>query len=62
MMQQHEVKQLIHGHTHRPSIHYFRLNGESVCHVVLNDWDKVGYVLIYNSVHTMRLTTVADLR
>lgn len=60
MMQQHQVKQLIHGHTHRPSIHYFHLQGEPACHVVLNDWDQIGYMLIYRADHTMRLTTTKD--
>ena len=32
------VTQLIHGHTHRPAIHEFELNGQSAKRVVLGDW------------------------
>jgi UDP-2,3-diacylglucosamine hydrolase len=38
MMQQHGVRQLIHGHTHRPGIHEFSLNGVAVKRMVLGDW------------------------
>jgi UDP-2,3-diacylglucosamine hydrolase len=61
MMLEHKVNQLIHGHTHRPSIHYFKLKNELVCHVVLNDWDKVGNALIYTSEHLLRLTTIENI-
>ncbi len=50
VMKEHQVNLLIHGHTHRPSIHYFNLNGNldgnNVCHIVLSDWDKTGNMLI----------------
>lgn len=58
IMQKYRVKQLIHGHTHLPSIHYFSLNNQLVKRVVLNDWDKHGNVLIYSPDHSMRLTTI----
>ena len=32
------VTQLIHGHTHRPAIHEFELNGQPAKRVVLGDW------------------------
>jgi UDP-2,3-diacylglucosamine hydrolase len=31
---------LIHGHTHRPGIHEFELNGAPVKRIVLEDWDN----------------------
>ena len=37
LMQQHQVKLLIHGHTHRPAIH--ALNSDHY-RIVLGDWDK----------------------
>jgi UDP-2,3-diacylglucosamine hydrolase len=46
---------LIHGHTHRPSIHYFSLNEKWVSRFVLSDWDKTGNVLIFNKDGTQRL-------
>ena len=42
VMSKHQVKTLIHGHTHRPDRHH-HINGERI---VLGDWhDKAWYVL-----------------
>lgn len=40
MMQQWQCDTLIHGHTHRPGIHPFTLNGQHVQRLVLGDWDS----------------------
>ncbi|MFW5815742.1 MAG: UDP-2,3-diacylglucosamine diphosphatase [Wenzhouxiangella sp.] len=32
------IRRLIHGHTHRPGIHQFEINGESCHRIVLGDW------------------------
>ena len=46
-MQQHSVNLLIHGHTHRPAIHEFELNGQAARRIVLSDWhDKGSYLRI----------------
>jgi UDP-2,3-diacylglucosamine hydrolase len=37
-MRKHEVHRLIHGHTHRPAIHRFDLDGASAERIVLGDW------------------------
>lgn len=47
-MQNADVLQLIHGHTHRPAVHKFTLNGSSACRIVLNDWYDHGSVLVCN--------------
>ena len=39
------VTRLIHGHTHRPKIHSFELDGASAQRIVLGDWYKQGSVL-----------------
>lgn len=44
-MLQHNVRQLIHGHTHRPNIHWLKLNGECGKRVVVGDWYEQGSVL-----------------
>lgn len=62
LMRIHYVKQIIHGHTHRPSIHHFLLDGELAERVVLNDWDISGNVLIYPSDHRVRLTTITGMK
>jgi UDP-2,3-diacylglucosamine hydrolase len=36
---------LIHGHTHRPAIHRFDLDGKPVERIVLGDWYEQGSVL-----------------
>ena len=37
---------LIHGHTHRPAIHHWSLDGQPVRRVVLGDWHDQGSVLV----------------
>lgn len=39
-MQKHDCLRLIHGHTHRPAIHNFSLNGKSAQRFVLAEWTK----------------------
>ncbi|MDG4548903.1 MAG: UDP-2,3-diacylglucosamine diphosphatase [Candidatus Contendobacter sp.] len=43
----HGVRYLIHGHTHRPAIHHWSLDGQPARRAVLGDWrDHSGSVLI----------------
>ena len=44
-MKQHGVRHLIHGHTHRPGDHHFRLDGAPARRLVLGDWYEQGSVL-----------------
>lgn len=44
VMRQHGVTRLIHGHTHRPAIHDFQLDGQPVQRMVLGDWSAQGSV------------------
>ena len=39
-MIEHSVHTLIHGHTHRPAIHRFTLNGSEASRFVLGDWGR----------------------
>jgi UDP-2,3-diacylglucosamine hydrolase len=48
VMSAHGVSTLIHGHTHRPGIHYLPVDGRLVCRIVLGDWDSGGSVLSYD--------------
>ncbi len=38
-MEEHQVRQMIHGHTHRPAEHELEANGEPARRIVLGDWD-----------------------
>ena len=38
---------LIHGHTHRPALHSFELDGEPAQRMVLGDWESPDNVIIY---------------
>lgn len=40
-----KVTQLIHGHTHRPAIHEFMLDGKPAKRIVLGDWYQQGSFL-----------------
>ncbi|MFO1350875.1 MAG: UDP-2,3-diacylglucosamine diphosphatase [Gammaproteobacteria bacterium] len=42
----HGVHRLIHGHTHRPAVHDFIVDGQRAQRIVLGDWYQQGSVLI----------------
>jgi UDP-2,3-diacylglucosamine hydrolase len=44
-MRQAGVTRLIHGHTHRPAVHRFELDGRAAERIVLGDWYEHGSVL-----------------
>lgn len=46
VMLNHGVRYLIHGHTHRPAIHDFIIDGKAYKRIVLGDWYEQGNVLI----------------
>jgi UDP-2,3-diacylglucosamine hydrolase len=45
-MKKYGVDLVIHGHTHRPAVHEFRINGTEAKRVVLGDWYDQGSMLI----------------
>ncbi len=53
------VTRLIHGHTHRPAVHDFELDGAPAQRIVLGDWYEQGSVLTAtgHSVFLRGLTT-----
>jgi len=44
-MRTHGVDRMIHGHTHRPAVHAFDLDGHGAERIVLGDWYQHGSVL-----------------
>ena len=44
VMGEHGVTTLLHGHTHRPGIHSFKLGNQSATRIVLGDWYRQGSV------------------
>ncbi|HEY0178765.1 MAG TPA: UDP-2,3-diacylglucosamine diphosphatase [Dokdonella sp.] len=44
-MRRHDVRRLIHGHTHRPAVHRFELDGRPAERIVLGDWYEQGSVV-----------------
>lgn len=40
VMLKHQCFRLIHGHTHRPAVHNFEINGENAQRFVLAEWKK----------------------
>ncbi len=44
-MRANQSRLLIHGHTHRPAIHDFELDGQAAKRIVLGDWYEQGSVL-----------------
>ena len=47
IMTHHQVQHLIHGHTHRPAVHQFLLNGKPATRTVLAPWHTQGSALIH---------------
>ena len=45
IMTVHDVKLLIHGHTHRPKVHSLIINETSAQRIVLGDWDKSAWYI-----------------
>lgn len=52
-MLEHNVKNLIHGHTHRPQTHHFEIAGEKATRIVLGDWENTegnaSYLIVSDS-------------
>jgi UDP-2,3-diacylglucosamine hydrolase len=47
LLRSSKVRQMIHGHTHRPAIHEFTLDGAPARRIVLSDWhDDHGSMLV----------------
>jgi UDP-2,3-diacylglucosamine hydrolase len=49
VIREHRVKILLHGHTHRPGTHEFKVDGRPVTRIVLGDWYEQGSVLEWNA-------------
>ena len=46
-MRKHDVRTLIHGHTHRPATHRFEFDGQVAERIVLGDWYEQSSVLTW---------------
>jgi UDP-2,3-diacylglucosamine hydrolase len=46
VMRVHKVTELIHGHTHRPGVHDFNLDGRPARRIVLGDWYGQDRILV----------------
>jgi UDP-2,3-diacylglucosamine hydrolase len=51
------VDTMIHGHTHRPALHHFKLNGQAACRYVLGDWYEQSHVLVWDESGAKAMTT-----
>jgi len=60
IMRRHGVQLLIHGHTHRPGIHAFQLDGRPARRIVLGDWYEQDSVLVGDE-NGERLVRVEEL-
>lgn len=45
LLRKHNVRTLLHGHTHRPAVHRFELDGAPALRIVLGDWYEQGSVV-----------------
>ncbi|RJG47692.1 UDP-2,3-diacylglucosamine diphosphatase [Motilimonas pumila] len=44
-----QVDTMIHGHTHRPNVHRFTLDGQAKTRIVLGDWYEQGSMLVVSA-------------
>lgn len=58
LMKKHGVARMIHGHTHRPAVHEFAMNGESCQRVVLSDWHDKAKIIICKDASELALLEV----
>ena len=49
MMRKHGVTLLLHGHTHRPGVHRFTLDGQDATRIVLGAWHEQGSVVRWDT-------------
>jgi UDP-2,3-diacylglucosamine hydrolase len=47
-MRRFDVQLLLHGHTHRPAVHRFSLDGREATRIVLGAWYEQGSVVTWN--------------
>jgi UDP-2,3-diacylglucosamine hydrolase len=47
-MRRFGVRRLLHGHTHRPGVHEFRLDGAPATRVVLGAWHERGHAALWD--------------
>ncbi len=59
-LREHHVSNMIHGHTHRPAIHDFELDGITARRIVLGDWYQNENVLVCKE-NNQRLISLHDL-
>ena len=60
-MREHGVHCLLHGHTHRPAVHEFELDGQASRRIVLADWYESDSVLVWDD-SGCRFSTAAQLQ
>lgn len=49
VMRSQGIETLIHGHTHRPGLHTFELDGATARRIVLGDWYEQGSLLAWDA-------------
>src|SRR5690606_32742038 len=49
LLRTHGVTTLLHGHTHRPAVHEFLLDGAPATRIVLGDWYTQGSVVRWHA-------------
>jgi UDP-2,3-diacylglucosamine hydrolase len=49
LLKEHGMRTLLHGHTHRPQVHRFLLDGAPATRIVLGDWYEQGSVVCWDA-------------
>ena len=55
----HDVDIIIHGHTHRPAVHHYEIEGQDRSRIVLGDWhDSALYLHIDDTTKELELSKI----
>lgn len=49
VMSEHDVRVMLHGHTHRPAVHTIDVDGQPATRIVLGDWYDQGSVVRWDA-------------
>ena len=60
VFKQHEVNTMIHGHTHRPMKHEFKMDGSLCSRYVLGDWNKTSAMVLQWSKENLELINLIN--
>lgn len=57
---ENDLCSMIHGHTHKPNIHHYDIEGKACTRYVLGDWQSTGYEIILDTCRSPQTITLEE--